>query len=86
MFGDLFWFLFVYQISSGATVGMIRRFGGSTSTSAQWPKEAADNEYDQLDRIEKLVEKAIKRMGSYSKEKSYKNHTKPYKKHINSYK
>merc|ERR1719221_1091829 len=46
------------------TVDMIRRFGGSTSTSAQWPEDAADDEDDQLDRIEKLVEKAIKRMSS----------------------
>merc|ERR1740139_640844 len=48
------------------TVDMIRRFGGSTSTSAQWPEEAGDDEDDQLDRIEKLIEKAIKRMGSGS--------------------
>jgi len=46
------------------TVDMIRRFGGSTSTAAQWPEEAGDDEDDQLDRIEKLVEKAMKRMGS----------------------
>merc|ERR1719469_736736 len=46
------------------TVDMIRRFGGSTSTSAQWPEEVGDDEDDQMDRIEKLVEKAIKRMGS----------------------
>merc|ERR1719277_1877090 len=46
------------------TVDMIRRFGGSTSQAAQWPEEAGDDEDDQLDRIEKLVEKAIKRMGS----------------------
>jgi len=46
------------------TVDMIRRFGGSTSVAAQWPEEADADEDDQLDRIEKLIEKAIKRMGS----------------------
>jgi len=46
------------------TVDMIRRFGGSTSVAAQWPEEADADEDDQLDRIEKLVEKAIKRMSS----------------------
>merc|ERR1740122_878425 len=54
------------------TVDMIRRFGGSTSTAAQWPEEAGDDEDDQLDRIEKLIEKAIKRMGSSSKSKGNK--------------
>merc|ERR1719343_935158 len=39
------------------TVDMIKRFGGSTSTSAQWPELAGDDEDDQLDRIEKLMEK-----------------------------
>merc|ERR1719210_3283149 len=51
------------------TVDMIRRFGGSTSTEAQWPEEAGDDDEDQLDRIEKLIEKAIKRMGSGGKGK-----------------
>merc|ERR1719373_385312 len=52
------------------TVDMIRRFGGSTSTSAQWPEELGEDEDDQLDRIEKLVEKAIKRMGSAGEKKA----------------
>merc|ERR1719410_2344134 len=46
------------------TVDMIRRFGGSTSVAAQWPEEVGEDEDDQLDRIEKLIEKAMKRMGS----------------------
>merc|ERR1719384_1572457 len=49
------------------TVDMIRRFGGSTSMAAQWPEDAGEDEDDQLDRIEKLVEKAIKRMDSRGK-------------------
>merc|ERR1740121_3011563 len=46
------------------TVDMIRRFGGSTSMLAQWPEDAADDEDDKFERIEKLIEKAMKRMSS----------------------
>jgi len=48
------------------TVDMIRRFGGSTSPAAQWPEEenAGDDEEDRFDRMEKLIEKAMKRMSS----------------------
>merc|ERR1712060_675491 len=51
------------------TVDMIRRFGGSTSPAAQWPEEeqAGDDEEDRFDRMEKLIEKAMKRMSSGSK-------------------
>merc|ERR1711897_89987 len=51
------------------TVDMIRRFGGSTSPSVQWPEEenAGDDEEDRFDRMEKLIEKAMKRMTSGSK-------------------
>merc|ERR1740121_3509236 len=48
------------------TVDMIRRFGGSTSMAAQWPEDAADDEDDKFERIEKLIEKAMKRMSSGS--------------------
>merc|ERR1712157_399854 len=50
------------------TVDMIRRFGGSTSPAAQWPEEenAGDDEEDRFDRMEKLIEKAMKRMSSGS--------------------
>uniref|UniRef100_A0A7S2QH85 Ion transport domain-containing protein n=1 Tax=Zooxanthella nutricula TaxID=1333877 RepID=A0A7S2QH85_9DINO len=46
------------------TVDMIRRFGGSTSQAAQWPEEdaAGDDDEDRFDRIEKLIEKAMKRV------------------------
>merc|ERR1712039_973747 len=48
------------------TVDMIRRFGGSTSPAAQWPEEdqAGDDEEDRFERMEKLIEKAMKRMTS----------------------
>merc|ERR1711933_481668 len=51
------------------TVDMIRRFGGSTSPAAQWPEEenAGDDEEDRFDRMEKLIEKAMKRMTSGGK-------------------
>ena len=45
---------------------MIRRFGGSTSPSAQWPEEenAGDDEEDRFERMERLIDKAMKRMTS----------------------
>jgi len=45
---------------------MIRRFGGSTSPAAQWPEEdqAGDDEEDRFERMERLIEKAMKRMTS----------------------
>merc|ERR1712032_806081 len=48
------------------TVDMIRRFGGSTSPAAQWPEEdmAGDDEEDRVERMERLIEKAMKRMTS----------------------
>merc|ERR1740121_2581763 len=48
------------------TVDMIRRFGGSTSMAAQWPEDNNDDDDDRYDRIEKLIEKAMKRMSSGS--------------------
>merc|ERR1712113_866017 len=50
------------------TVDMIRRFGGSTSPAAQWPEEdqAGDDEEDRFERMERLIEKAMKRM-TYSR-------------------
>jgi len=57
------------------TVDMIRRFGGSTSPGAQWPEEevCGDDEEDRFDRMEKLIEKAMKRMGTRAKGGSSKN-------------
>jgi len=48
------------------TVDMIRRFGGSTSPAAQWPEEdlAGDDEDDRFEKMERLIEKAMKRMTS----------------------
>merc|ERR1712187_592639 len=48
------------------TVDMIRRFGGSTSPAAQWPEEdqAGDDEEDRFEKMERLIEKAMKRMTS----------------------
>jgi len=46
------------------TIDMIRRFGGSTSVAAQWPEDVGDDDDDRYDRIEKMIEKAIKRMSS----------------------
>jgi len=47
------------------TVDMIRRFGGSTSPAAQWPEEeGAGDEEDRFDHMEKLIQKAMKRITS----------------------
>merc|ERR1719436_1536938 len=45
------------------TVDMIRRFGGSTSPNMQWPEEdmTGNDAEDRFDKIEKLIEKAMKR-------------------------
>jgi len=45
-------------------IDMIRRFGGSTSPAMQWPEEdqLGDDEDDRFERMEKLIEKAMKRM------------------------
>merc|ERR1712039_536478 len=53
------------------TVDMIRRFGGSTSPAAQWPEEdqAGDDEEDRFERMERLIEKAMKRLASGSGKK-----------------
>merc|ERR1719277_1862319 len=51
------------------TVDMIRRFGGSTSTAAQWPEETTgdEDEDDRIDRLEKLIDRFQKRAASYGK-------------------
>jgi hypothetical protein len=50
------------------TIDMIRRFGGSTSPAAQWPSDDLDNndEDDKFERLERLIENAMKRMSSSS--------------------
>jgi len=57
------------------TVDMIRRFGGSTSPGAQWPEDEEEvcGDEDRFDRMEKLIEKAMKRMGTRAKGGSSKN-------------
>merc|ERR1719499_594973 len=51
------------------TVDMIRRFGGSTSTAAQWPEDIGDgeDEDDRIDHLEKLIDRFQKRASSYGK-------------------
>merc|ERR1712187_913189 len=46
------------------TVDMIRRFGGSTSPSIQWPEEdgAGDDDSDKFDRLENLIKKTMERI------------------------
>merc|ERR550525_1436193 len=48
------------------THDMIRRFGGSTSPAMQWPEEdnQGDDEEDRFDKIENLIQKAMKRLSS----------------------
>merc|ERR1719323_3080586 len=50
------------------TTDTIRRFGGSTSPAMQWPTEdnAGDDEEDRFDKIESLIQKAMKRIGGSS--------------------
>jgi len=44
---------------------MIKRFGGSTDPSVQWPEDAVtDNADDRVERMEKMMEKALQRMTS----------------------
>jgi len=45
------------------TVDMIKRFGGSTSPSIQWPEEeTGDDDTDKFERLEKLIQKAMARI------------------------
>merc|ERR1719277_834893 len=46
------------------TVDMIKRFGGSTSPSIQWPEEdgAGDDDTDKFDRLEALIKKTMERI------------------------
>jgi uncharacterized membrane protein YgcG len=44
-------------------VDMIKRFGGSTEASAQWPEEEGEGEgEDRYERIEKLIQRTLKRI------------------------
>merc|ERR1712151_541515 len=46
------------------TIDMIKRFGGSTSPSMQWPEEdgQGDDDSDKFERLEKLIQKAMARI------------------------
>merc|ERR1719191_850080 len=46
------------------TIDMIKRFGGSTSPSIQWPEEdgQGDDDTDKFERLEKLIQKAMARI------------------------
>merc|ERR1712087_521910 len=46
------------------TIDMIKRFGGSTSPSIQWPEEegTGDDDSDKFERIEKLIQRAMQRL------------------------
>merc|ERR1712048_1530210 len=45
------------------TIDMIKRFGGSTSPSIQWPEEdAGDDDTDKFERLEKLIQKTMARI------------------------
>merc|ERR1712187_689353 len=46
------------------TVDMIKRFGGSTSPSIQWPEDtdAGDDDSDKFERLETLIKRAMERM------------------------
>merc|ERR1712187_518783 len=45
------------------TVDMIKRFGGSTSPSIQWPEDdQGDDDSDKFERLEGLIKRAMERM------------------------
>merc|ERR1712217_994339 len=47
------------------TIDMIKRFGGSTSPSIQWPEEEmGDDDSDKFERIEKLIQRAMSRLNT----------------------
>merc|ERR1719206_1115839 len=49
--------------SNPTTVDMIKRFGGSTSPSVQWPQtDGGDEEGDRFERLEKMIQRQIQRM------------------------
>merc|ERR1711953_509184 len=45
------------------TIDMIKRFGGSTSPSMQWPEDdQGDDDSDKFERLETLIKRAMERM------------------------
>jgi len=65
----------VLEVSNAnpTTVDMIKRFGGSTSPSIQWPvEESGDDDSDKFQRLEDLIKKvgeAVSKVGSTKKKK-----------------
>merc|ERR1719230_1287837 len=53
------------------TTDMIKRFGGSTSPSIQWPEEesAGDDDTDKFERLETLIKRAMERMTKSGKKR-----------------
>jgi len=55
-----------YELANAnpTTVDQIRRFGGSTSPSIQWPNDdmAGDDDSDKFERLEQLIKKALERI------------------------
>merc|ERR1712019_268048 len=53
------------------TVDMIKRFGGSTSPSIQWPEEegTGDDDADKFERLEVLIKRAMERMTKHGGKK-----------------
>merc|ERR1711988_1230603 len=52
------------------TVDQIKRFGGSTSPSIQWPEDdVGDDDSDKFDRIEGLIKRAMERMTKHESKK-----------------
>merc|ERR1711918_71230 len=53
------------------TIDMIKRFGGSTSPSIQWPEEEqGDDDSDKFERLEKLLQKTMARITKTGGKKS----------------
>merc|ERR1719356_2070843 len=53
------------------TADMIKRFGGSTSPSIQWPEEesAGDDDSDKFERLENLIKRSMERLTKTGKKK-----------------
>merc|ERR1719436_2124131 len=54
------------------TIDMIKRFGGSTSPSIQWPEEetAGDDDSDKFERLETLIKRAMERLTKTGKKRN----------------
>jgi len=57
------------------TEDMIQRFGGSTDNSSPWPEDASANDEGRFKRLEKALQKLLKRMSSEGGGSSRGHHT-----------